>query len=219
MSVFVYKPEEFNAWAKTVINCLEGGSESVLSCLKRFNEQLEALVQPNVWTGTAAQANYQDFLTVHNYLVEFTNIFGEDFRNGIKEVSSDIASMEATNLGDTSTLETFGSLSFDRLQELSATSLNTTDVIYDYAKITEIGGNLNQVRNELETVKGNINREISKLNTDESGWKGDRSNSAKEYFTQEVNNYMKKVFDALDICISNIKTAAENARVKDQAQF
>ena len=76
MSVFAYNPEAAKSWSSSIIEFLNGGSDSVGACSKKFSEQIEKLVQPNVWTGAAAAKNYQNFLETHQSLIKFINDFG-----------------------------------------------------------------------------------------------------------------------------------------------
>ena len=75
MAVFAYNPDAAKSWANSVVNYLNGGSESVSACSRRFSEQIEKLVQPNVWTGAAAAKNYQNFMDTHQAMIKFINSF------------------------------------------------------------------------------------------------------------------------------------------------
>ena len=45
MSVFAYDPNLAKNWANEVVNYLNGGADSVSNISKKFNEQIETLVQ------------------------------------------------------------------------------------------------------------------------------------------------------------------------------
>ena len=47
-----YNPVKFKEWANGVISIVE---QSINECSKSFSAQMEALVQPGVWSGSAAK--------------------------------------------------------------------------------------------------------------------------------------------------------------------
>ena len=57
-NMFIFNPAEVRTWAGRVLNNFNGGdSNTAIGCSKEFGQQLEKLVQPNVWTGDAAKKN------------------------------------------------------------------------------------------------------------------------------------------------------------------
>lgn len=217
MSVFAYNPEAAKAWANSVVNYLDGGAESVNACSKKFNEQLEKLVQPNVWTGPAALKNYQDFLTTHNALVSFVNKFGEAFEEAMNSVNQSVSNLEVSNAGGTgnSIASTFGTLSFDQLSELSSQNIDTGVVRYDYATISSIGSELNSILSSLESIKTSLSSKIGELNNGNAVWDGTAAESAKETLNNTLSTGMAAVMEPLNVCISNISAAAEAAQMAD----
>lgn len=218
MSVFAYDPEAVRTWGNTVINYLNGGSESISSCSSRFSQQIENLVQPNVWTGAAAQQNYQNFLETHQALINFVNNFGEAFESSMNSINANVANLEASNLGTSTNVSTFGNLSYAQLTQLSEENIKQDVVRYDYAVISSIGKELDSIYADLETVNENLVTKISELNNGSSIWDGDAAENAKETLLEILNNNMAKVKEAFQICISNIKTAAEAAQTADSGR-
>lgn len=214
MSVFAYNPDSARTWANSVIEYLNGGGESINSCSKKFNEQLETLVQPNVWTGDAALKNYQNFLETHQALIQFINSFGQAFEEAMNSVSSDIAEMENRNLGTDSNVANL-SLNYAQLSELSESNIRSDEVRYDYEKISSIGEALKNIRNELESVSSSLKKKIEELNNGSSIWDGNAAENAKENLSNCLNTNMQKALESLDVCINNIKVAADNARALD----
>ena len=90
----VYDPNLVKEWANNVVGCLNGGAESVSSCSKKFSQQIEELVKPDVWTGSAAWQNYHNFLDTHKALITFINSFGNAFQEAMNSVAKNIAELE-----------------------------------------------------------------------------------------------------------------------------
>lgn len=216
MSVFAYDPEAAKAWANKVVEYLNGGSESVSACSKKFSEQIEKLVQPNVWTGAAASKNYQNFLETHQALINFVNNFGNAFQEAMNSVNASVANLEVANLGaDTNVSSTFGTLSYDQLTQLSQENINKDVVRYDYATISGIGNALNSIYSSLESINSSLSSKINELNNGSSIWDGNAAESAKENLSSTLKTNMDKVMEALNVCIKNISTAAEAAQTAD----
>lgn len=217
MSVFAYNPEAAKSWANAVVNYLNGGAESVEGVSKKFNEQIEKLVQPNVWTGTAALQNYQNFLDTHQALVNFINGFGQTFEEAMNELNKSVAQLETSNLGNASGISSsFGTLTYNQLSALSQENINKDVVRYDYATIQGIGTALNGILSSLTTINERLVSEINKLNNGSSIWDGNAAESAKESLSTTLKNNMDKVIEALNVCIKNISGAAEAAQAADQ---
>ncbi len=216
MAVFAYNPEAVKAWANSVVNYLNGGSESVSSCSRRFSEQIEKLVQPNVWTGAAAAKNYQNFMETHQAMIKFINSFGEAFEGAMNSINASVAQLEIANLGvDTNVASKFGSLSYEQISALSAENINKEVVRYDYATIISIGSALNSIVQELEGVKTGLNSKINELNNGSAIWDGNAAESSKESLLATLENNMKAVLEGLQVCINNISGAAEAAQMAD----
>lgn len=218
MSVFAYNPESAKVWADSVVTYLNGDSNSIYACSKKFDEQIERLVQPNVWTGAAASQNYQNFMAMHQALINFTNSFGEAFQEAMNSINKNIASLEISNLGaDTNVSTTFGILTYNQLSQLSEENVNKVEVRYDYATITSIGSELSKIEATLEEVSGNLKRKIEELNSGVSIWDGDAAENVKENLLNVVDTNMSTVSESLQLCIGNISAAAEAAQLADQA--
>lgn len=218
MSTFSYDPNAAKAWANSILNYLNGGSESISVCSRKFNEQTEKLVQPNVWTGPAALKNYQDFLETHQALVRFVNSFGEAFEQAMNSINTSVSNLEIANAGGVgnSISSNFGSLSFEQLTNLSQENINKDVVRYDYVTITSIGSALNNIYGTLESVNTSLNNKINELNNGSSIWDGNAAEKAKETLSETLRSNMSKVLEALNICIKNIQEAAEAAEMADR---
>lgn len=213
MSVFAYTPEMFNPWAKGISECLNGGEESVGSCSRKFSEQVEKLVQPNVWTGPAAKKNYENFLETHQALIKFINSFGEEFSRAMKELSTNVAGLEKANLGETS-VEAL-QMNYNQLNTLSEQNIATNEIRYDYATIISIGSALNQIKQTLDNVFSKLQTEIKRINDGSGMWDGASAQKNCEAILGVLEPNIKSVQETLNICISNISTAAESAQQFD----
>ena len=216
MSVFAYNPETAKVWANSVVEYLNGGNESINACSKKFSEQIEKLVQPNVWTGAAAAKNYQNFLETHQAMINFVNNFGNAFEEAMNSVNTSVTNLEVANLGaDTNVSSTFGTLTYDQLATLSEENINKDIVRYDYATISSIGTALNQILTTLETVNSNLSSKINELDNGSQIWDGNAAANAKETLLSTLKTNMDKVFETLNVCITNISSAAEAAQMAD----
>ena len=218
MSVFTYDPDAARTWANSIVEYLNGGNESFEGCSKKFRDQIARLVQPNVWTGSAAAANYQNFLTTHQAMLNFVNSFGESFQSAMNKVNQAVSNLEVSNLGaDTNVSSTFGTLTYEQLSTLSEENINKQVVRYDYNEIVSIGADLNTIYTELQTVKTNLEKKIEELNSGAAIWDGDAAGRAREELTNVLNSNMTRIFENLDTCITNIKDAGEAALAADAA--
>ena len=216
---FVYEPIAAKNWANSVVESLNGGGgESVKSCSTKFNEQMEKLVQPNVWTGAAAAKNFQNFMETHNALVRFSNEFGNSFSEAMNNVAKSIENLEVSNLGaDTTVASNFGQLSFTQLTEMSEANINKEIVTYDYGIISEIGASLANIKTTLEGVKAQLSTLLARLNSGEKIWDGNAAQNARETLTNVLDTNMNQIFEALNTCINNISEAAAAAQTADTA--
>ena len=216
MSGIAYNPERVKAWANSVVNYLNGDSDCIGYCSRKFSEQMEKLVQPNVWTGDAASQNYHNFLETHQALVTFVNSFGEAFEQGMNEINKIVNNLEVANLGvNTNVASTFGTLSYDQMSTLSEENVKTDTVKYDYTTISSIGEALKQIYGNLESINTNLTTKINELNDGSEMFEGNTAQGVKESLTNTLNTNMQKVMECLNICISNISAAAEAARTVD----
>ena len=217
MATFAFYPDAAKSWATKVIGYLNGESDSVKYCSKKFEEQLKQLVQPDVWTGTAAAQNYQNFLTAHEILVKFINGFGEQFQKTMSNAASATNALEMNNYGSSMVSQKFGNLDYAKLTDLSKSTIDKDYVTYNYEVISSIGKSLSEIRSIIDTVNTNLQKEINVLG-DGNVWNGSSAERAKTDLLGELNNGnygIKKINEALDICIKNINDAAEAARLAD----
>lgn len=216
MSIFAYDPNAAKTWANSIVKYLNGDADSIYSNSKKFTDQIEKLVQPNVWTGAAAAKNYQNFLDTHKALVNFSNKFGEAFEQSMNAINKSVSDLEVANLGaDTNVSTTFGTLTFAELSALSEENIKKDVVRYDYATIIGIGTSLSTILQSLETVYKNLDTKINELNNGTSIWDGDAAESARQTLSSTLKTNMDKVIENLNICIKNISTAAEAAQMAD----
>ncbi len=212
-----YDPESAKVWANSVVNFLNGDGESFRACSTKFNAQIEKLVAPDVWTGSAAAKNYQNFMETHNAMIQFINSFGNSFAEAMTSVNRNVASLETANLGaDTNVSSTFGNLSYAQINAQAEETINKSYVHYNYSVISSIGSDLNNIELSLENLKSNLERKIAELDSGAKIWDGAAARNAKENLTNTLNTNMQKVFESLKICISNISSAAEAAQMADQ---
>ncbi len=214
MAIFRYDPAGVNTWSNAVVKYLD---EDVANCSKNFNEQVEKLIQPGVWTGAAAAQNYHDFMDTHNALLKFINSFGTAFEEAMTSVNKSIANLEVSNLGKDTNVASSLSLNYSQLNVLAEQNISKETVIYDYAVIVDIGGNLSSIRASLNDVYASLKTKIDEVNNGSGLWDGDAAEKAREELSTTLTTNMDKVLEYLEKCISNITKAGENAQNADRA--
>lgn len=214
MSVFRYDPTLVNNWSNAVVEYLNG---DIQRCSSDFNSQIEALIQPGVWTGAAASQNYHDFMDTHNAMLKFINAFGAAFQEAMTSVSKNVADLEIANLGADTNVAGSLNLNYQQMNEYAEQNINKDAVIYDYAAIVSIGSELNSIRTNLSDVYEKLKTKIAEVNNGSGLWDGDAAAKAQEELSSTLTTNMSKVLEYLDKCISNIKTAGENAQNADRA--
>ena len=214
---FAYDPERVRVWANEVVNYLNGGNVSINNCSKKFSEQIEKLVQPNVWTGAAAAKNYQNFLDAHQSMINFVNKFGRVFEEAMNSENRSLARLESSNLApDTNVASTFGTLSYEQLNALSEQNILKDHTTYDYVTISSIGEELKNILFQVESVKTDLVNKINEINNESGMWDGNKADESRKILKDALDTGMNDIEETLNICISNISVAAENARVYEQ---
>ncbi len=220
MATIIYDSARMKQWSNEVIGLIDGtnGGDSIKNCADKFYAQIEVLVQPNVWTGAAAVKNYNDFKATYNTLIDFSNEFGKDFGDAMEKIAKNINSLELANLGsDTSVSSTFGDVTLANLDEMTNQNIAKEIVTYDYDKISAISTELDAIKISLENVKKSLMDKIAKIDNDSDMlWEGNAAGEFKSIILNCVNTNMPDIINGLDRCISNIKTAGENAQAADR---
>ena len=218
-NMFIFNPAEVRTWAGRVLNNFNGGdSNTAIGCSKEFGQQLEKLVQPNVWTGDAAKKNYQDFIETNNMMVALINDFGRKFEESLNQAARLVSDMEVANLGaDTTVVASYGGLSYEQLSELSQSSFNTDVVRYNYTAISEIHDALTSILRRLDdTVFKNT---VDRLNEIGHGtgdiWEGTAAQTANQSLVAFLNKYKEEIDAQFSRCINNINQALQNAQQLD----
>ena len=206
-------PQRFKVWVNEMSDYLNGGADSVYNCSMKFNEQLQKLVQPNVWTGPAAAENYRNFIDTHNHMVNFINDFAEILKNEIHNVSSKVSKLELTGLEvNSSMLNVFGSLNYNQLKTLSEENVNKSIISYDYNAIVSISESLKHILGDLDAVKNSLISRAEMINDGSGMWDGKLASNAKEILLGMLHTNIEKIMENLNICIDNIRMAADDAK-------
>ncbi len=208
---FYYEPNGFENWTRTIVNYLCGGgkSDSVSGISESFKAQMRKLVEKGVWTGTAAKQNYDNFKQTLNSLIQFINSFGTVYAQSMTEFNKKLQQLEQSNLGNGSI--SAANPSYSDMDNLAEELGNQTDITYNYEVITSIGNELNNILNNLETLKGKIDSELDKVGSGSNIWAGNLASRTKEELKNELSKGYNTIKENLNVCITNIKTAAQNA--------
>ena len=215
MAVFKYVPEGMTKWVNQILDDIGGDGQTLKTASDKFKEQIDALLVDGVWTGSAAQANFDNFLATHNAFVKFANDFMTKFKDSITTLNTQVGQLETNNLGnaDNVVLNEFSEL---ELSDMDTKTISVDSVTYDYGKISEIGGKLDKIRVDLAIFQTNINTHLGWIN-DGSGsyWEGNAAESAKIALQDCVKSNMEEINSALETCINNIRQAGINAQTAD----
>lgn len=216
MSVFTYNQENIKAWSTNIMNYLNGSDHSFGTCSKKFTEQIDNLAKPNVWTGDAAKANFNDFLDTQKAFKAFTDSFGAAYQDAMNNLRNYVAQLETNNLGSsTSITDAIGEIGYTQLSTLSASSITTDHVTYDYNEIANISNNLNEIKSTLVEVYADLKTEVEKIGEGSDIWGGSGAETSKQNLLDVLTKNMDVINANLDRCIGNIKTAADNAQQLD----
>lgn len=213
---FTFDPDRVNIWVNDVNTCLNGEEPSLYRTCMLFNEQLQKLVQPDVWTGSAAARNYQAFVETHNIMVDFINLFSSVFKEKMSYITYELMDMENDKyFYDYSILNMFGVLNYNNLKKLSEQNINKSIIRYDYNTISAIKNALNIIFDDLTEVRKTLEGKLEVLNDNTGLWDGSAALNAKEDLSNLLKTNMDKIFEHLDTCINNIELALENAKSVD----
>ncbi len=221
-----FNPTAASTWTKSMIAYLSGdgggdasGGGSVGGEAARLKEQMNNLLQPNVWTGAAAMKNFENFVETYNSMVRFVNQFGEAFKEAMKDVATKIGSLEAANLAESGDYVSapFGDVTYENIANMDTTSIDTENVVYDYGIITGIGAIMNSIRVCLENHVNALKNLLEQIGSDSDTWGGTAAENTKSELLNIINSNMPAIYESLDLCINNIKTAAENAQNLDSS--
>ena len=216
MSVFTYNQANIKAWSTNIMNYLNGGDSSFETCSRKFTEQIDNLAKPNVWTGAAAQANFNDFLETQKAFKAFADSFGSGYQQAMNALRSNVANLEQSNLGTTASItDSIGDISYTSLSDLSASVITTDHVTYDYNEIVSISNNLSNIKGILDEIYSKLQSEISRIGEGSDIWGGSGAETSKQNLLDVLSKNMEVVNANLERCISNIKTAADNAQQLD----
>ncbi len=206
-----YNPVKFKEWANGVISIVE---QSINECSKSFNAQMEALVQPGVWSGAAAKENFQRFKDIQDALVKLTNEFGKKFGEAMNSVNETVKDLEVTNLGVNTNATQFGKLNFSDIEEAAKQNVETEEVVYSYTKMDSIADELQKINNKLSATVEDLVKEVSKLTTTGAMTGASAEELVKSLKSCVTENY-EPVGEMFNARIKDIKQASDNARNVD----
>lgn len=217
MAVFKYVPEGMTKWVNQILDDIGGSGETLKSASDKFKAQIDALLAPGVWTGSAAKANFDNFLTTHDAFAKFANDFMSKFESSMTELNTQVGQLEATNLGSAGNV-ILGAINKVDLANLDTKEIDVDYVTYDYATIVSIGQELDSIRKNLAVFQSNIESHLSWIaNGSGSYWEGNAAESTLQTLKDSVTTNMEQINSALEVCISNITKAGENAQSADAA--
>jgi len=210
MSIFAYTDETFGQWSTNTATML---NEGVTECSKSITNLADTLVGSG-WKGYAASQNYRNIVEVQNALINFTNKFGAIFEEQMKKVGSDMNALTESNLGGSGVTGVRVNVSFNIIQNAEdlADNIAKETEYYDTGAIATAITEINTVKTKAEELKQNLITEFEKLDSGAKIFDGTRAAGTKEALKEGLNVNMEEFFKALDLCSTNLKTAAENAQ-------
>lgn len=213
----IYNPNSAKIWADQLIELLNGSSGSIASCSKKFRDQLNSLVVDGVWTGPAAKANYDQFVKTDNAMIKFINGFGREFAKTADNLRDSIKLLESTAQGNVRGFN-LSNVNYTNVLNGEMVKIEQSYVTYNYAKIISIKNQLDSIKNNLSSVNDNIQKKINEIGKNSTIWGGDAAEGARNNLSTCLKNNMNDILANLEICIKNIKQAAENANRADTAK-
>lgn len=205
---FVYDPAQVSAWCRIVTDYISGGGDSFQNCLKKLNEQLEKLVQPNVWSGESAKANYDNFIQASNSFVSFLNSFNGVFSTTMTEFAKNVQNLEVSTLGvNSNIMGTFGTIDRVALDSMSQTNVNTDKVVYNFNVLNDIFDNLRSISQMLGASYDGLNKTLNQIGDNSEFWTGDTANQMRAELQKILTNSYNEWYALLEQCTNNIMEA------------
>lgn len=216
-NVFRYDPSLIIQWVKDIDSLIAGEGldvRSFASEVRDFQNAMSELVQPGVWEGSAAYANYNNMYEALTYMIKFFNNFNASFVAAIKSANDQIAQLEISNLGSDTNLS--GMLTNAEAQSISAFAAdlaNKEKVVYDIAKISMVGATFKKLQSEMSITASRLTQFISKLDNGTGMWDGNAATNVKSQLTSVVQSNSNDIFNAIQKCINNIIEAGASAEI------
>ena len=207
----VFDPVGMKGWTSGVVSVLDN---SIAGCAKRFDSKAKELVVGHVWEGSAAKENYKNLQEAHNNFIKMMNSFGDAYAEGMNKAREAIENLEITNLGTSTNVGSMGTVDFAAMAEMEEASTNTDRVVYDYDTITGIASDLKAIKDDLEQACTDLLTKLGELGSDDN-WNGEAANSAKEAMEDAIKSCKPDLMASLELCITNVDTAAKNAASAD----
>ncbi len=216
-NIFRYDPELFSKWVRDIDSLIAGDGLDVRSFsseVKDFQGVMGELVQPGVWEGSAAYANYNNMYEALCTMVTFYRNFDEAFVNSMKSATEQIAQLEISNLGaDTNIAGVLSNFEAQTISANAADLANKEKVVYDIAKISMIGAKLKKLQYEMSITNSRLAQYLSMLDNGSGMWDGNLALNVRGQLTQVVQKDSNDIFNAIEKCIQNIIEAGASAEI------
>lgn len=211
-----YNPSEFPRWVETINGIMGSGqnkSETSIGAVRdKMADLLSTLRNPSVWRGPSAVTNLKDFKEALESMVVFINKFGNSFDEATNDFSERISKLETSNAANISVEST----TYTNIQDIDEKEVQSETVGYDYSQILRIASELSEIKANLLKDNEDINNQLKRIQSPEELWNGNLANQHKQDLTNVLNENFPEIIAKLDKCISNINSAAENAKTTDQ---
>ena len=218
MPIFRYDIEKVRTWANGINNLISGDGDSFRAAFNKFVAQMQIMVEPGTWTGSAAQKNFQNMDETFNTMVRFSNTFGTTFTDAIKSINDQVANLEISNLGtDTNVSGALNSLEYINIKSFEQANVQIDKVTYDPVKLATVTAELNTILNSIDNIHNELTRQLDYLDNGTGIWDGELAYSAKSTLTSIMQSNLTSIMDNLRKCISNVELATEAARQFDSS--
>lgn len=217
MSVFRYDKEMVRNWATKINGLISGGGDSFRESFYKFIAQMEIMVEPGTWTGSAAAKNFQNMDETLGVMIRFSNEFGTGFTSAIKSVNDAVADLEINNLGtDTDVANALNSLEYQNIKDNSGNITVQKDLVtYNKEKLAEVTSNLTNIKSNMSSLSSKLTSDLEQLNNGTGMWDGELAERTKESLTSVAQRNLDTIIENLGKCISNVEQATEAARQFD----
>ena len=202
MAKLAYNPqtEGFQAWYDKLVQVItdEGADDSFAGIVRQWTEYCQEAEAQKIFTGSAAEDNFNTFKEVNDAFRQFFQSFGEELGTIGSKVAETIAALEQT----VSTTGAIDIPSFN-IPEVNVPEVppyeTSTDVIrYDTEPISILAQNIGKLNENLEAAKGKMDTELARLDSGEEIWDGAYAASFVNAVTTCLNNNIPKIKEDID---------------------
>ena len=210
----------FQSWYDELVKIItDDQSESAFAAVvKKWNEYCKDAADASIFTGPAAQDNFEKFKEVNDAFSKFFNDFANELNDIGQKVTDSIRTLEeAASITGGIEVPNFTKINFDDLAALDYT-LTDEKIIYDPEAVSDLAGNIGGLNEVLESAQSALTKQLSQLNTGDKIWDGDYAASYVQAVTDCLDSNIPKIKEDVEGVSKHCANIAEAARATDSTQ-